>query len=49
MNDTKNKNIDGFIWSTTYERYEKYIKKDKEDKKLGQWNLHEDKIKNLKY
>ena len=49
MNDIKNKNIDGFIWSTTYERYEKYIKKDKEDKKLGQWNLHEDKIKNLKY
>ncbi len=45
----ENKNIDGFIWSTTYERYEKNIKKDKEDKRLGQWSLHKDKVNNLKY
>jgi len=43
------KNTDSFIWSTTYERYERNIKKDREDKRLGQWNLHKDKIKNLKY
>ena len=43
------KDIDSFIWSTTYERYERNIKKDREDKRLGQWNLHKDKIKNLKY
>ncbi len=49
MNNSDNNNIDSFIWSTTYERYERNIKKDREDKRLGQWNLHEDKIKNLKY
>ena len=49
MADSENKDIDSFIWSTTYERYERNIKKDREDKRLGQWNLHEDKIKNLKY
>ena len=49
MNNSENKDIDSFIWSTTYERYERNIKKDREDKRLGQWNLHEDKIKNLKY
>ena len=49
MNNSENKNIDSFIWSTTYERYERNIKKDREDKRLGQWNLHEEKIKNLKY
>jgi len=49
MNNSDNSNIDSFIWSTTYERYERNIKKDREDKRLGQWNLHEDKIKNLKY
>ena len=49
MNSSENKNIDSFIWSTTFERYERNIKKDREDKRLGQWNLHEDKIKNLKY
>jgi len=49
MANPENKDIDSFIWSTTYERYERNIKKDREDKRLGQWNLHEDKIKNLKY
>ena len=49
MNNSENKDIDSFIWSTTYERYEININKDREDKRLGQWNLHEDKIKNLKY
>ena len=49
MNNSENKDIDSFIWSTTYERYERNIKKDREDKRLGQWDLHEDKIKNLKY
>ena len=49
MNELEDKNLDSFIWSSTYERYEKNILKDKEDKKLGQWNLNEDKIKNLKY
>ena len=49
MANSENKDIDSFIWSTTYERYERNIKKDREDKRLGQWNLHEDKIKNLKY
>ena len=49
MDELENKNLDSFIWSSTYERYEKNILKDKEDKKLGQWNLNEDKIKNLKY
>ena len=49
MADSENKDIDSFIWSTTYERYERNIKKDREDKRLGQWNLNEDKIKNLKY
>ena len=49
MDELENKNLDSFIWSSTYERYEKNILKDKEDKKLGQWNLDGDKIKNLKY
>jgi len=49
MNNSENKNIDSFIWSTTYERYERNIKKDRGDKRLGQWNLHENKIQNLKY
>ena len=49
MNELEDKNLDSFIWSSTYERYEKNILKDKENKKLGQWNLNEDKIKNLKY
>ena len=49
MNNSDNNNIDSFIWSTTYERYERNIKKDREDKRLGQWNLHEHKIKNIKY
>ena len=49
MNELKNKNLDSFIWSSTYARYEKNILKDREDKRLGQWNFDEDKIKNLKY
>ena len=32
MDELENKNLDSFIWSSTYERYEKNIKKDKEDK-----------------
>ena len=47
--EEEDKNLDSFIWSSTYERYEKNILKDKQDKKLGQWNLDEDKINNLKY
>ncbi len=49
MKNQENTNIDSFIWSTTYERYERNIKKDREDRRLGQWNLHQNKIKNLKY
>ena len=49
MNSSENKNIDSFIWSSTYERYEKNIKKDKEDKKLGQWPLKDENINKLKY
>ena len=49
MNELENKNLDSFIWSSTYARYEKNILKDREDKRLGQWNFDEDKIKNLKY
>ena len=49
MNEIVVENLDSFIWSSTYERYERNILKNKEDKKLGQWKLHEDKIKNLKY
>ena len=49
MNELEDKNLDSFIWSSTYERYEKNILKDKEDKRLGQWNIDEKKIKNLKY
>ena len=49
MNSSETKNIDSFIWSSTYERYEKNIKKDKEDKKLGQWPLKDENINKLKY
>ena len=49
MNELEDKNLDSLIWSSTYERYEKNILKDKEDKKLGQWNIDEKKISNLKY
>ena len=49
MDNPENKSKDSFIWSSTYERYEKNILKDKEDKKLGQWNIDEKKISNLKY
>ena len=49
MNNLEDKNQDSFIWSSTYERYEKNILKDKEDKKLGQWNIDEKKISDLKY
>ena len=44
MDNPENKSKDSFIWSSTYERYEKNILKDKEDKKLGQWNIDEKKI-----
>ena len=49
MSNSEKKNIDSFIWSSTYERYEKNIKKDKEDKKLGQWPLKDENINKLKY
>jgi hypothetical protein len=49
MNEIKDKDLDSFIFSSTYERYKRNILKDREDKTLGQWSFDEEKINNLKY
>ena len=49
MNEIKDKDLDSFIFSSTYERYKRNILKDREDKTLGQWSFDEEKINNLKW
>ena len=46
MNDIP---IDSIVFSVTYENYIKHIRHDKPEKKLGEWDIDDDKINLLKF
>ena len=41
--------VDSIVFSVTYENYIKHIKNDKPEKKLGEWDIDDDKINLLKF